>query len=111
MKRTGYPTREIVRFARQAPGGLIRWHEARDIYLQESAAAREDERQASQVNRRADRKQGGCGYHMGLSRLLKRNFYRVDGVNGYYVLKSTVYNDSFTEDLNSLRQFNQTLSA
>jgi hypothetical protein len=108
-KNTGHPTREILAFAQSAPGGLIRWHEARDIYLSESEAARRDERRAERFRKlNGKSRNGNCNYHMSLHQLLKRHFYKVDGTDGYYVLKHTVFNDSWAEDNNALRQFIQT---
>lgn len=101
MKRsTAKPTRAIVKFARQQPGGVIRWHEARDLYLEESEAARRDERMAKRNSirlmaarvRGRNSVSGNRHYHLSLNSLLKRNFYRVEGTQGFYVLKATVFN-------------------
>lgn len=69
------PTRLIVEMAQKAPGGVIRWYEARDQYLKGSEAARRDERK------------GQRNYHMSLKQSLDRNFLKVEGTDGFYVLR------------------------
>ena len=69
------PTRLIVEMAQKKPGGVIRWHEARDQYLKGSESARRNERK------------GERNYHMSLKQTLDRNFLKVDGTDGFYVLK------------------------
>lgn len=100
-KRIGHPTREIVKLARTSPGGIIRWHEARDVYLEQSESARRDE-QAARKNRvslslaRARRRNSVSGsrhYHLSLQRVLKRNFVKVQGTDGFWVLKHSVCGD------------------
>lgn len=88
-KRTGHPTREILRLAQASPGGLIRWHEARDVYLQESEAARRDEKTAMRKGGR----NGNRNYHMNLQRILKGSFTKVQGTDGYWVLKHSIVGD------------------
>lgn len=87
------PTQEIIKLARQAPGGLIRWYEARDAYLEASAAARANERSASRtvemLRRRGNvvRSNGYRQYHMSLQQVLRRHFRKVSGTDSFYVLK------------------------
>lgn len=69
------PTRLIIEMAQKKPGGVIRWHEARDQYLKGSEAARRNERK------------GERNYHMSLKQTLDRNFMKVEGANGFYVLR------------------------
>lgn len=103
-KDTGHPTRAIIRFASQAPGGLIRWYEARDAYLSESAAARRDERQAAKFrfpkfpNFKPHRQNGNMHYHMSLKRVLDRHFLKVEGTDGYYVLRSFTDESIFNQE-------------
>ncbi len=107
-KRSEGPTARIVQMARSRPGGVIRWHEARDVYLEASATARSDEKQAASRARRGFRltsSSGGRHFHLTLNQLLERNFFKVDGTRGYWVLKSTVFNDFYTEDKQELAQF------
>lgn len=68
-------------WARRQPGGVIRWREARDIYRSMSASARKDERM------------GSLHYHMSLKRLLGRDFERVEGIDGHYVLKEMTFGE------------------
>lgn len=86
----------------RSPGGVIRWHEARDEYLAGSKAARDEEdkshRRRPMIFSLASSKwqkvrSNGRHYHMSLSRVLERHFERVEGVNGFYVLKSTIIGD------------------
>ena len=65
------PTRRILEFARAQPGGVIRWCEAAAKY-----------REATGISRHTSH------YHMNVGHILRDNFVRVDGVRGYYVLKS-----------------------
>jgi hypothetical protein len=95
-KKTGHPTREILLWAQSAPGGIIRWREANDIYLDESEAARRDRR-----NKRNN-------YHMSLKKVLKTHFEKVQGTDGFYVLKSRINNPNAIEDMNEMRQFHAT---
>ena len=75
MKRPR-PTREIVKFAQQQPGGVIRWHEAMSIYARESPRSYRPSRPLS------------------LNKVLKRNFSKVEGTRGYYVLSHLMYGDT-----------------
>jgi hypothetical protein len=95
MKRHDGPTAHILRMARQAPGGIIRWNEARDEYLKGSQTARDDEKSAASRHRRGFTSSSGGGrhYHMTLHQTLKRNFLKVEGTNGYYVLKTAAFPD------------------
>jgi hypothetical protein len=68
------PTQLIKEMALKAPGGVIRWYEARDAYLEGSESARRNERKGEQ------------NYHMSLKQTLDRNFLKVGGTDGYYVL-------------------------
>lgn len=85
-----HPTREILRLAQAAPGGVIRWYEARDAYLSESEAARRDERRAMRKGNR----NGNRAYHMSLQRVLDRHFTSVGGVKGFYVLDHMIVGDT-----------------
>lgn len=98
---TGHPTREIVKFAQRSPGGLIRWHEARDIYHSESAAARRDERRARTASRFPNLRRmrsGNVAYHMNLKRVFDRHFVKVDGVDGHYVLRSMADESAYNQE-------------
>ena len=108
IKRSDGPTARILRLARAAPGGLIRWHEARDEYLKGSQTARDDEKSAASRRHRGfnlTSSSGGRHYHMSLHQALERHFFPVDGTRGYYVLKGVVFNDDFTEDKQVLEDF------
>lgn len=72
------PTPRILRMAASAPGGVIRWWEAEEQYLLGSA------------NARRARRLGSRSYCMGVKRILGRHFVKVEGTNGFYVLKSTI---------------------
>lgn len=76
------PTARIVSFARLQPGGVIRWREARRIYIEHSAAAQ-----------RWIRCGGPFHFHMALGVVLRRHFEKVDGVDGFYVLKESMRGD------------------
>lgn len=102
------PTARILRLARAAPGGVIRWREARDEYVKGSHAAQEEERDARSangLNKQTFKERTGRHYHMGLSRLLERHFYKVEGTRGYYVLKGVIFNDDRADDSQHLAQF------
>lgn len=61
-KRADGPTSRIVEFARQQPGGVIRWRDADAIYLKASASARKDT---------------AGHYHISLARVFDRYFTQV----------------------------------
>lgn len=81
------PTALILKLAREAPGGVIRWAEAEGAYRRGS-------------------KYGACN-HMSLGNLLRRHFDKVEGARGFYVLRSTIYNDDAAEDLLMLNEFHR----
>jgi hypothetical protein len=81
------PTRLILEMAQRAPGGVIRWHEARDEYLKGSESARRNERK------------GERNYHMTLKQCLDRNFLKVQGTDGFYVLYHMTCGGDNTGDL------------
>ncbi len=95
------PTAAILVMAQKAPGGVIRWCEARDEYLAHSEAAKRDERKANRLNQlfRNDRKAGNRQYHMSLHQVLKRHFAKVQGTDGYYVLKHLIVGDREGDEL------------
>ena len=94
MKRNkNGPTSRILELARTAPGGVVRWREARDEYVLGSEAAQRNERR------------GHKNFHMSLKRVLDRYFYKVDGTEGFYVLKSTIFNDHGYEDKQAQQAF------
>jgi ABC-type long-subunit fatty acid transport system fused permease/ATPase subunit len=94
LRKRPRPTREIVLFALRQPGGVVRWREVRDVYRKSSPAAREQERREASNRHRLyqhlRRGQGGLQYHMALSQVLRRHFVKVDGVNGFYVLRNSI---------------------
>lgn len=79
-KPKGHPTREIIRFAQQAPGGVIRWCEAENIYRQES-----------------DQWRRGKAFMQNVSRILKTHFTKVDGIRGFYVLDHMIAGDTASD--------------
>ena len=82
----GHPTKEIKRMASSQPGGVIRWRDAQAVYLRESESARRD-------NRR-----GSYNFHMNMKRIFKRYFKKVEGVNGFYVLKSMADESAYNQE-------------
>jgi hypothetical protein len=70
------PTKKVLEFARQQPGGIIRWSEAEMVYRMESKAARR-----------------GHGFMQNISRIFDRHFTKVEGVSGFYVLDETIAPD------------------
>jgi len=81
------PTRLILEMAQRATGGVIRWHEARDQYLKGSESARRNERK------------GERNYHMSLKQTLDRNFLKVKGIDGFYVLRHMTFGGDNTGDM------------
>ncbi len=75
------PTQAIKERARRQHG-VIRWCEARDEYVASSPNAEREERRARRYH-----EHNGRAYHMSLGRTLERNFVRVEGVEGLYVLR------------------------
>ncbi len=92
------PTAAILSVAQKAPGGVIRWKEARDAYLKHSAAAKRDEAKA---NRKASKgsRNGNCQYHIALKRVLDRHFSKVQGTDGFYVLDHLIVGDTEGDEL------------
>lgn len=74
MRRTA--TREILKFARQQPGGVVRWSEALAIY-----------------NREADGAATGL-FGKAVSKIFTRHFTQVEGVRGFYMLDSLMDGDN-----------------
>lgn len=72
------PTEKIIEMARSAPGGVIRWRDARAEYIKGSPSARKE------LQSRTTR------FHMGIKRVLDRHFTRVEGTDGYYVLTESI---------------------
>lgn len=79
------PTRAVVEYARAEPGGVIRWREAEDEYCRHSEPARRH------------RRRGENNHHIWLKRIFDRHFVKVDGINGFYVLKETIPSQSEPE--------------
>lgn len=69
------PTQSIIEFARTQPGGVIRWRDAHEEYVCASPKAKRHLRR------------GENNHHIWVGEVLRRHFAKVDGVNGYYVLK------------------------
>jgi len=85
VKRTvGRPCRQIRNYASSRPGGVIRWNEARDIYIKNSEAAKHDEQN------------GETHYHLNIRWIFRKYFLKVEGVRGFYVLKSMADGDNET---------------
>ena len=105
-KGTGHPTAEILKMAMRAPGGLIRWHEARDVYVRESEAAKRDMRSTIRgpvfsnlfSNRSRCRVRTNYRFHMALKKVLDRHFEKVEGTNGYYVLLSSTDESTYNQE-------------
>lgn len=110
-RNPGGPTARILELARSAPGGVIRWHEAEDCYVQGSPAAMKERNAARSAPFRRGKIRRGWAYHPSLhfhssvKRVLTRHFEKVEGTKGYYVLRSTIYNDDRDEDIEHMHAF------
>ncbi len=94
-RRKDGPTTRILELARSAPGGVIRWHEAEQCYLDGSESARREQRASRNIMNRLgklgrERVYASANYRMGVKRVLERHFLKVEGTRGYYVLKEAV---------------------
>ncbi len=103
-KAINKPTNLILRMAHKAPGGVIRWKEARDLYLKGSESARDEEKGEQEYRQRGGKPTSGRHYHLSLSRLLERHFEPVAGGRGLHVLKSSIEGDT-TDDILDVDQY------
>ncbi len=60
--------------AAKAPGGVVRWVEAKNAYIQTAS-------RYVAANR---------GFHQNIGRIFKKYFSKVEGTRGYYVLNDSI---------------------
>lgn len=122
-RKKGGPTDRILELAKAAPGGVIRWHEADEAYRDGSPCAQSEHSNAKRYKSGSIASlkinEGGrfrtvyppMHYRSSLNSVLKRHFHKVEGTKGYYVLKSTIFNDDWEEDARALHDFNNVFGA
>lgn len=99
MRRANGPTAKVLELARNAPGGVITWSEAQGAYAQGVVPIRSRSGPQTQV-------QGAAAKHkMSISNVLKKHFTRVDGIRGTYVLRASIANPDWEEDMAVLQAF------
>jgi hypothetical protein len=93
MRRSSGPTAKVLWFASQRPGGVITWSEAKGSYACGTVLGYGGPRMAAAHHR------------MSISNVLRRHFIPVEGARGLYVLKSSVDNPDWDEDMRAMQAF------
>lgn len=99
MRRPEGPTARVLQFAASQPGTVITWSEAQHAYAQGVVPVWTPSIRGMQVRGAAYR------HKMSISNVLKKHFERVEGTRGMYVLKSTISNPDWEEDMVAMQAF------
>lgn len=91
MRRSNGPTAKVIAFAASQPGGIISWSEAQGAYGCGVV-----------VDYKGDLVRAASQHKMSVSNVLQRHFERVEGARGMYVLRSTIGNPDWDEDMAEL---------